>query len=341
MRVARLHYEWRNQHGMNASFRTYSARVLPLNYDALGSLIGTEALNPEPQRFGLLPFATVSFTDHDTAESSPFNSTNKIGQCSGPQNSPGIRPFFRQWYAFSATAGIRITKDVPPTLPGDATGESSSLFPTTPSDFVSIAFNGEGLMVLAIDAGNNSIQIKRFSDSSGTVIVSPQFLGKCPLLFYLGNIFEAVDNINVDVVCIYIRPDSTSSIYCRFKADNFATEYVLNQDAPAFFTSLVSVGIDNGKMILRALDAEGRDATFESVQYSNDCRFDKGISANALKSLSYFPAAVPQTVPSDKSKASFALQSLLYIDTVVVKTDAALSADKSAASYALQSLEYL
>lgn len=330
---------------MNPAFRTFSWRVLPLHYDALAALIGEEDLASAPHRFGLQPFVKVQFTQHDDDPVSPFNADPRIGKCKGPTITPGPRPFLRDYYAWQATAGIRVEKDVAPTLPGDALGQSSQLWPISQTDFVSIAFTAAGRMAIAIDTGSGTTTIRRFIDDTGTQQASAPFLGKSSLLFFLGNLFVEETVGLAEIACIYLRPDDTSTIYCRFERDNFATEYPLNVDTPVNFGSLVSVSQNAmNEMVMLALDANGRDVVFTSQPYASRTDPTEETTAFALNHIGYITTAVDVTVPSpfDKSKCANSLSSITYIDTTVQPSGSSgVLTDKSASAYALTDIEYL
>lgn len=321
------------------SFQTYTPRARPLNYDALQQDIGCRDI-VGTKRFQVLPFSRICIFNHD-ANSEVFNRDDRVSYALGPESTGNPPPWLTSWAAWVDGKSVRVAKASSITLPNSTTGNVSSLFPnldTAPSK-VSIGFTSEGQIGLAVQVGT-SIRVKWFKDADGTY-GDTSFLGESPVLFGSASLVRTQKATDGDLVLYYLRDAQPRAIFARFERDNFATEYVVNQNIQAEISRLIGADFADGRQYLYARDSSGRDLTLRSDAYIPYIGKDKARLSTFIASLSYRTAAVSVAFDPGEGKNTYSvgIESLAYVD--VISDAGILQGDVSTITVGVDSLEYV
>lgn len=225
-----------------------------------------------------------------------FNKPQTLDFCLGPvtPGTPEASKFTVTWAAWVADAGIRVGKSSSIVLPANSTGEKSTLYPTTKTTHLSLSFDKYALLAIAIQKTATTIEIKRYTDNIGT-IATVSFVGISPQLFCNWLTYFGQNDDETDLVCFYLKASQKNTIFARFQNDNFAIEYVINQNLPADIAYLVRTYSQFNKQIILAKTALGDNATISSGLYGVIGSEASGLSIS-IESGSYFLRAVNSTV---------------------------------------------
>lgn len=147
---------------------------------------------------------------------------------------------------------------------GTLVNASALLFPIplnlSEDDQISISFDANARASFAFQAGNSTIEIRRFEAGTPTTY---SFSGTTPRLFYDGILQR--NNTEVDLICFYLNG---GAICARFQRDNFAVEYVIytppTVDSPARITKTDK---QTYYQILYFTDADGKKFAIRSEVY--------------------------------------------------------------------------
>jgi hypothetical protein len=304
---------------MNRAFQSFTPRSHPLDYDALIAREGCEAESGN-DFFHVLAFDRICLFAHD-ADDYTHTQPDTVAYSIGPeQTGTAGKPFLTTWTAWVGSFGVRIGIVGRITPPSDNTGDVSTLYPATKPTKLSIAFDRDGLLHMAIQKTTAEIEVKYYTDTEGT-IATRSWTGYSAVLWYSG---ELVRNDPPDapagtIVCYYLRTDQPKKIYARFSDEGYATEYTVMPDLRAEPTRLIGVAAVDQKAELRFIDSLGRDGTLYSPQYAItiqesatlDVTFDSGL---------VFAAAVPADDQLEKATLAISFANGVYFDAVVTTT---------------------
>lgn len=175
----------------------------------------------------------------------------------GPDSylTPGTGPYVVNWSAWLGTDGIYFARAF--ILDGesiwgvtDGDGTKSNLYDFRPNtDHVSLAFDGDGREVLAIELPGGNTCIRGMMDGSLFEIVFP---GKSPRLVQRNTVTGEDLEQKIEVACFYLKPGD-AGIYARFEFDAFGEEICLGGWPSPPLVLLGSEGADY-TLTLRAID---------------------------------------------------------------------------------------
>jgi hypothetical protein len=304
----------------NKSFQTYSPRVRAFHYDALVLNSGCQDLVPGNDWSLSKAFNRICIFPH-SASSPIFNQPETVAYTFGPATTGGDKPWDTRWAAWVGKNGIRVGK-LAYVLPGSSAGSSSTLFPTSKPTKLALGFLTNGLMAIAIQKNEESIQIKWFKDDSGDVdsIGDVSFVGQSPVLFQNGLIAitdsESEEEEN-DLALYYLRSSEPRKIFLRLERDNFAIERIVNDKVQTDLTTLKSTEKEGYKQLLYARDEFERDVTFYSPDYAImvdgdeadlDISFERGV---------YVETAVSVDAGTEEATLSLAITDGVYNAPIV------------------------
>lgn len=240
---------------------------------------------------------------------SDFTKSRQISYCDGPvtPGTPEQYKFTTRWAAWVASAGVRVGKYDSITLPANSLGVASGLFPTTKPEHLSIAFDTDTFMHIAIQKDATTIQLKFYTDLVETQ-ESVEWTGLSPMLFNNWLLFyDEVEPDGYDVVCYYLKASLGGSIFARFARDSFATEYTIHSGLPSEIDYLVSTDVYEGlRQIMLAKGTTGLNLTLTSDVYGS--RIANSASLEALFDTGvYALRAVSESISGDENAASLTM----------------------------------
>lgn len=244
---------------------------------------------------------------------SDFDKPRTVSYCDGPAVA-GVAEdarFTARWAAWVSKSGIRVGKYSSVTPPSETLGYKSHLYPNTKPKHLSIAFDHNGWMTIAIEKTETLIELKRFVGPNLTDIDTRSWSGQSPIMFNNWLLFfDLADPNEFDMVCFYLKDASPDTIFVRFDRDNYATEYELNYALPSELDYLISVDRYLGlQQIMLAKTKRGDDATLTSDVYGVRARNEADLHV-ALDSGDYFNRAVTLISPvTDEMDVSITLDS--------------------------------
>lgn len=242
----------------------------PLVYDAIAGRSGCE---PESGNtfYGLKAFNELCVAQHD-AESVIFGQPDTVSYSDGPLYK-GVDEgayMLNRWAAWVATAGVRVGKVWPVTLPGDNLGDASALYPQTKPTHLTHAWSSEALLAIAIQKDEDTIELKQYIEDDGE-IATYTWEGQSPVLVNSAAVVKG-DPSEGGLVCYYLKEDKPRIIYARFERDDYATERVVMPELRVPLVRLIRASSFQTKMQLFALDDQGRDVTLTTPIHPG--RFD-------------------------------------------------------------------
>ncbi len=247
--------------------RSYSPRFKPIAYDALADRIGCQGLVGFQEGF-VLPFYQECL--YEVTSDPLFFIDPRISYFLGPedQTAPTL-PFNTQWAAWSATESIRVGKESVVTLPGDGLGAQSHLYFNTTTTKLSGAFANDGFLMIAIQKTAGTIEIKKYNSLTipQDSIYTKEFNGFSPALVNTGLAFSNETEEGPETVCYYLHAGDPRTIYCRFLSDGFNQERILNPQTRLFIGSLLGANTEQGRVVLRGLDTQGRYIRYFTHRY--------------------------------------------------------------------------
>lgn len=248
-----------------------------------------------------------------------FNKPQTLDFCAGPvtPGTPEDDRFSVTWAAWVSDAGIRVGKSENITPPANTTGSKSSLYPTTKPTHLSLSFDKDALLSIAIQKTATQIEIKRYTDAGDpSQIATVTFNGISPLLFCNWLTYFGEDDDETDSVCFYLKTNPRNVIFARFQGENFATEYVINAGLPVNLNYLIRTYAANNKQVLLAKSEIGDNVTITSDLYGIIAS-DRTSLALSIESGNYFLSAVNATITlQDKATIT---PSLLRITDAITK----------------------
>lgn len=249
---------------MNKSFATYTPRVRPMEYDAIA---GRDGCEPESGNdfYGLRAFEELCVAAHD-ADSLVFGQPATASYSFGPFYK-GIPLWFNtEWSVWVATAGVRAGKVGKVTPPANGLGEVSNLYPETAPTHITHAWSGEGLLAIAIQKDEDTIELKQYDDATGTDIDTYTWEGRSPALFSAGLVVKGEDAPS-GLVCYYLKAEDPRILYARFERDLYAIERIILPSVRVSLERLIRATSHDTKVLLYALDDRGRDITLTSPRH--------------------------------------------------------------------------
>lgn len=295
------------------AIQSFSPRVHPINYDALVARDGCEAESGF-NFFGILAFNRICLFRHDSGNYA-FTQPDTVSYAIGPeQTGVSSKPFLTVWTAWVGSFGIRIGPIGRITPPANSEGSASALYPATIPAKLSHAFDDNGLLAIAIQKDETTIELKRYTNTEGTE-ATVQWTGKSAVLWYSGEALRG-DPAQYDVACYYLRADQPTKLYGRFSSEGYATEHVIMPDLRAAPERLIGVTVLHSVAQLRFIDALGRDGTLYSPVYAVavrepatlDLSFDNGL---------VFAAAVAGPEQDENATLAISFANGVYFDAVV------------------------
>lgn len=280
-----------------------------------------------------------------------------------------------RWAAWVASAGIRVGRWTGQVL-DDVTGARDKLFISgeRPAK-LSICFDTYNREVLAIQRDPANIRVRYFTQSdiqdspisadmdtitvddttitadnssSGSLVgLESNFAGKSPILFFNG--ITSIDPNHKDVIVFYLKDDKVT-IYCRFLADGFLVESIINGGLPINLVALLKADLivigGSNFLGIWALTDDGRQVFMRSERYAPefvdaltpDQTIDDGTYVNppstptlhddltsdvVLHGSDYTPTILSNAAPPDALTVDATIASGLYIATVLPTTPTA------------------
>lgn len=262
-----------------------------------------------------------------------FNKPQTLDFCLGP-NEPGTPEdarFTISWAAWVSDTGVRVGKAEEVDLPANNQGEKSSLYPTTKPSHLSLAFDRNALLAIAIQNTEKQIEIKWYSDDIGTT-QNFRFTGLSPLLFCNWLTYYGPNNEDTDVVCYYLKTHRSNTLFARFQHEGYAIERVINDDLPVNLGYLIHTYESENQQVLMAKSDLGDNVTLSSPTYGV-FRLEESVLSIPLPSGTYNATAVNNTItPQDVFTIS---PSLLGITKTLTKNYTDPTADKSTLSVSI------
>lgn len=262
-----------------------------------------------------------------------FSKPQTLDFCLGP-NEPGIPEdarFTISWAAWVSDTGVRVGKAEEVDLPANNQGEKSSLYPTTKPSHLSLAFDRNALLAIAIQNTEKQIEIKWYTDNIGTTQVF-RFTGFSPLLFCNWLTYYGPNNENTDVVCYYLKFHQPNTLFARFQHEGYAVEHVINDDLPVNLGYLIHTYESENQQVLMAKSDLGDNATLSSPTYGV-FRLEETSLSIPLPSGTYNATAVNNTItPQDVFTLS---PSVLGITKTFTKNYTDATPDKSTLSVSI------
>lgn len=295
------------------ALQSWSPRARPLDYDSLQQDIGCQDAYGTAV-FSVLPFSRICIAEHLTG--SIFDRLDTVSYARGPLNTGDVLPWITSWAAWVSSSGVRVAKLPFITLPANGTGTASAFYGTSKPPKVSINFASNGQIALAIQKTTQSIEIKWFKDSSGINIGAATFLGTSGVLFQTGLIPHDEDGIQNDLAVYYVRREVPRTIFVRVKRDDFATEYVLNQNLQADISQLLAVEAQGAKIVLYGRDDIGRDITLYTADYRFVIDGDNSTLRVSFYRGRYNHSAVTKTTATHKTTLHISVASGSYDDPI-------------------------
>lgn len=280
---------------MKPALQVFTPTVRPLNYDALASRLGCED-ETGATFLNIQPFTRLCVFEHDPDDYF-FNKLPTVSHQAGPDVQGQPLPHQYGWTVWQATEGLRVAKVSRITPPADATGQPSALFPTFQTPGLSFCFNSDGLIHIAVEkTPPDYIELRRYTDTTGTMAAPLSFPGRQPLLFNASLLAP-----KLGVVCYYLKAELPFVIFARFAADNFAVEHIVMPDLRVNITSLRLIRAIGNYAKLYATDVDGRDVTLttppQAIQLTSAASVSVGFVAGAM-----FPLTAQGEDTSSKSK---------------------------------------
>lgn len=272
-------------------------------------------------------------------------------------DGPGGR--FAAWVA---SAGIRYGLWTPGNILDDSFGQTNRLFtggerPTK----LSICFDVYHREVIAIQRDAANIRVRYFeqsdiapipvtadmdtitvddtsitADTSGggsLVLLESNFVGLSPILFFNG--VSSIDPNHKDVIVFYLKDDQ-DTIYCRFLADAFGVESIINGGLPVNLVALLKADLitsgGSNYLGIWALTDDGRQVFIRSERYAPEVEDNMSADQTTGAGTYVNPPSTP-TIHDDLT-ADIALHGSEYADTVLTNAGPsdALTVDATIAS---------
>jgi hypothetical protein len=302
---------------MNRSLAPYTGRVRPLRYNSLTPdtrrrNIVTGTLNGRRIRnlFGIVAYRVEA---HTVAADDVFNRPESVAYADGPIPAPAPPPFIARWAAWVSTSGIRVARTSLVTPPSATTGAPSRLYPSTVPvsslPRITLGFNMDGLMAIAIQKTATQIELKRYTDPDETV-ATVAFPGSSPALFNTGILhFGGEQEFADELACLYLKRDTPTTVYARFEGEGFATEHVAVDNLISEMTRLIGAEAVNGRMTLYGRDVDGRDVTLTSAPYQGDTGPNSGTLGVAFTGGAIHASAVHAEPDADRASIGLAFTS--------------------------------
>lgn len=325
---------------MNPSIPSHTPRVRPLGYDALRNTLGCQSITGSAH-LATLPFERVCVEDSifDSIEVR-FQKPRTVSYCAGPSElgEPQTAKFGATWAAWVGSKGVRIGKFPSVTPPSNNIGKTSSLFPSTKPEQLSIGFNSKALMAIAVQTGE-TITLKRFIDAATGEVATYSWPGVSPQLFLNWLVYFDENKGGDDLVCYYLNPVRRNVLYARFERDNFAIERIIHPDLPVYIDYIVNSFVENRfTQVLLARTSGGESATFTSPIYGVHADDKAKLSARIISGV-YALVTKPLDAPVSDDKATFTASIVgggmteLKVGSTVTDDKATLSAEIIAGAY--------
>jgi hypothetical protein len=231
--------------------------------------------------------------------------------------------YFTRWIGWKASDGVRVAKWVPGFVPSDTAGQLSDLFDgdTNFSD-LSIAFDQNGRLVVAVQRGEDAVEVRRRQAGDLTIFT---WAGKSPVLFFNGEL--EYQTPLTDVVCYYLPADG-DRILVRVQRENFSTEHVMHASLPIVVGHLTKADRVVHRSYLWGMSAgerrrDVRQLVFKSQLYDPwpVLVLEVADVSVEFESGDYFLAVVEADTVSDAGSIALEFESGVYLSAVVTVDD--------------------
>lgn len=241
---------------MKSAFESYTPRPRPLRYDALAEQTGCQTIPGE--QVGL--FEPLS--QFCIAEVIP-DPERRAAYAFGPATLGDPPVHDTLWALWAASSGLRFGKTAYVEPPADNLGEISFLFPTGTYEQAALAFDADGSMIAATEAGG-TVRVRWVQPDATSAEVS--FAAINPVLWSTA-VLRASDDGDQDVFLLYQKPAKERTIYARRFSDLFTEEILIIDALPVGLKRLYAAEPQGRHLLLRATDLTDRAITINSDDY--------------------------------------------------------------------------
>lgn len=296
------------------AFQSYTPRALPLEYDSLENEVGCQPISGNGAH-SLKPFIEFCAAEHDES-SELFNQPLTVSYTEGPIAAMGDEPFRSNWAFWVATNGIRggLSELVIP--PADSDGQPSSLYPSTTPEDLSAAFGANGMLHLAIQKSDATIEIKYYTSQQGNAS-TVDFLGNSPLMVYTGLVMASAEEGAADMICLYLREEKPFALFARFAREAYAIEYTIHENLPRALAKLIEAQSDGFQLNVYARDDRGFDITLHSSDYAADLGEENATLTAEISEGLYVESAVLEELDEEFATLTASVASGNYFDPIV------------------------